>query len=225
MDSIEQIINESYFKIKEILLKEAKNVKDFPKSFFGIENAKYSDKKPIICKGLLEKVDLTCRGISVEKPAILLYDPDKFWTENSFVYLLPDGIYNFKENLFLETENKKPTGLVTGFPDFATKQESVLDYFKYGKTAISKLQKLEKKSKEGLKPEEPVGSAKALDVLAKMQGNYKDKGIPKEDARNALFSARGIFIEGMTYEFLMRRLTSFKAISIKDNKIYLNNGF
>ena len=139
MEKIEQIIKDSSNQIKELLLGEVGKFKDFPKTMVGIRNLKHANKESCIVEGLFSSVDVRSKGIAVPKSGIVVYDADKFWMENYFVLMLPDGLYRFGESIFRSTEDGKPTGVSTGYPDWESKTEESFDYLVHGKKAFYKM--------------------------------------------------------------------------------------
>lgn len=115
---IEEIIQSSSKQVKRILLEEAAKLTDFPQMLIGIPNRRYQDA--------------SSRGIAVLKPGILVYEAKKFWQENHYVIMLPDGLYRFHTSRFLETRNGRSTNLLAAFPAWESKEEKQTDYLVHG---------------------------------------------------------------------------------------------
>ena len=122
MTAIDKIVDEAANKVKQILLEEARNLKPFPEYCFGIRNKKYATQ------GCLTK------GLLGSKPGILVFDAKK-WAENYFVFMLPDGMYEFKADMFEATKNRKPTNLCESAPDWESRKEKPINYLAYGNLA------------------------------------------------------------------------------------------
>ncbi|MCK5044080.1 hypothetical protein KAR52_03705 [Candidatus Pacearchaeota archaeon] len=141
MKRIENIIQTSSNQIKKILLEEAKKFNDFPKTMMGIKDSKYVENKSYIAKG----IDTRSRGIAIPKPGIVIYNDNKFWTENYFVLMLPDGLYQFRESIFITSQDGKPTDNLEQYPNWESKNKGHLDYLIHGKKALEEMRKLLKR--------------------------------------------------------------------------------
>lgn len=147
MNQIEEIIKASSKQVKEILLEQAGRFGDFPTTMIGIRDKKYVDNESCIAEGLFSSVNVRLRGIALPKQRIVVYNADKFWTDNHFVLMLPDGLYRFSESMFITSRDGKLTNWLDGYPDWESKTERPLDYLVHGRRALYEMQNLFKEQK------------------------------------------------------------------------------
>ncbi|MEI6058337.1 MAG: hypothetical protein WCP89_01055 [archaeon] len=136
MKRIEVIVNEAAAKVKAILIGETRALSHFPQMHIGVKDPKYAETEPNIVDGMLGSVDVRSEGIALLRPGILVYDQDKFWSENQQVIMMPDGLYRFRMSMFLMTQEGHPTNLLASNPDMDTRREEPADYLVYGPRAL-----------------------------------------------------------------------------------------
>ena len=142
---MEQIIQTSSEQIKEILLEEAAKFEEFPQTFIGFKDPKYYHPSEYI-EGdggfTAHSSAIQEQGIALPKPGIVVYNADKFWTENYVIIMMSYGLYRFSVSQFMETKDRKLTSGIRSFPDWNKKNERLDDYLVYGTSAFYKMRKL-----------------------------------------------------------------------------------
>ncbi len=104
-------------KIKEIIMRRAKEVSNFPLIYFGI----YSDK-----------VSRVPEATAILKSGIILKKDD-----DVRIILTPEGIFHYHTTIAWRTEEK----IRTSEPDLQSQQERTYLYLQYGNKAIHELAK------------------------------------------------------------------------------------
>jgi len=143
MKEIDEIVNEAANKVKQILLEEAKKLNPFPEYCFGTQNKKYATRGDA-AEGLLGSVDVSSKGIALPRPGILVFDANRFWTNNCYVLMLPDGMYEFRASMFLVTKGRKPTNICDSAPDWRSKTETSINYLVHGDKALYLMREINK---------------------------------------------------------------------------------
>lgn len=130
MSQIEIIIHDASTKIKDILLEEANKFEEFPRILIGVQDPKYANYGKIISFS---------KGIAKSKPGIIIHDENKFWDQNHYVIMLPDGLYQFNVSMFA---NPLITQLVQSYPDWASRKEVPVNYIVHGTKALYEMERL-----------------------------------------------------------------------------------
>ncbi len=130
MENIEDILKtKTAGEIKEILVREASMIKEFPKMEFATLDPNYKGD-------CLQPFG----GILKSEPGIQIYH-HRDDVSARIVVMFPDGLYQFDQNLF--SFDGTPRRRADILPDWDSKREPPSGYFTYGKIALRTIEYLQ----------------------------------------------------------------------------------
>ena len=128
MGSVDSILRKAALEIKDVVIEELERVAGlkFPETEFGIISPNTPPDR--IYKG----------GVELRNGILLSnWNSDASIHIRRPVVLLPEGIYHFQTDWFLDSK-----GVTTKAMDYSTKIENLEDYIVYGRKAVNELNQI-----------------------------------------------------------------------------------